>query len=1155
LYLRRLDLVGFKSFGTRITTELQPGIVVIVGPNGSGKSNVSDALLWVLGEQSARAVRARKSEEVIFAGSASRQPLGMAEVSLVLDNADASLPVEYDEVRVTRRLYRSGESEYLLNGAKVRLRDISQLLLHAGLSPDSYAVVGQGSIDELILQRPDERRVVFENVADIRRHQLRLTETRSKLASTQANLVRVQDILAELTPHVRRLKTQAERSARAEQFRAELRTLLLRSFRWRLSHARADQRRAESESAEAMRLAQQAEAETLAGEQGLRAVDERLARLEERFSELRPRVEAFREQLRVAERGRAVVRERLSAMAEQRATAQADVIRLRGTLERLANDEQEASVAAPSGADGSAPDEATRRAALRAQHTEEVRGLQAVHAQRASRLSEIARADTSIRDAESRLARTTQHVHSLQSNVAVDEARQTDRETRLASVQQRLETVSQELREQETTVENTRRRLATASEARSGAHARLEAARERLRVVSQQADRLHGALQALGAIDINQADDSDLPSDWQTALAGLPVVGLAGELAARIRPIDLLLAGYVRRIVVLANDNAAREAHQRLASRLASDAPAWAVLSLDGLLLTGEGPRPMDAVEDRGQSALADWSRQVRELEADLTTAEVERRAALAEVQSARDALDDAEASERGARQGLGEIDVRMKELRRTETAARSELNELHVARERAVRAATQRAEEREHAEARLRTIEQELDVARAQRETANEALNLADEQLAAVGERAATLRTELSALEAAAGRREAERAAREALLARIQSEIASTTTLREAVVARLEQQDEQQTELQSREADLARDMVALGGELEPAEAEVQSAEQRRAELVAERQSVEQQVAVLRAAERTAHEGREARHVIAQRALDAVERLKAEIDETAELESELSGETVWAEQLRLDLENVDSEPREAFDLEAARRRIATLQRELRAVGGVAESVVAEYRELSERHAFLEHQSADLRAAMGELEQAAVELEGHMRDRFSEAFGAIQTAFQECFLQLFGGGEARLVLTEPDDLLRTGIDIAARPPGKKLQGLLSMSGGERALTIVSLLFGLLKINPTPFCVLDEVDAALDEANVQRFANLLADFARQIQFIVVTHNRATMDKADAMFGVSMDAAGISHVFSVRPGSIASRAARGSGPAGATSVTENPLIESTP
>ena len=250
MFLRRLDLVGFKSFAPKSSTEFPQtqGIAVIVGPNGSGKSNIADAVLWVLGEQSVKAVRARKPEEVIFAGSASRQPLGMAEVSLILDNADGSLPIEFAEVRVTRRLYRSGDSEYLLNGSRVRLRDITQLLLHAGLSPDSYTVIGQGSIDELILQRPEERRVAFESAADIRRHQLKLNDTRSKLAGTEANLVRVQDVLAELAPHVRRLKGQADRAARVETSRSELHDLLVRWFRARLSRANTERRRRRARS-------------------------------------------------------------------------------------------------------------------------------------------------------------------------------------------------------------------------------------------------------------------------------------------------------------------------------------------------------------------------------------------------------------------------------------------------------------------------------------------------------------------------------------------------------------------------------------------------------------------------------------------------------------------------------------------------------------------------------------------------------------------------------------------------------------------------------------------------------------------------------------------------------------------------------------------
>src|SRR5579872_387683 len=396
LHLRRLDLVGFKSFGLRTSTELQPGISVVVGPNGSGKSNISDAVIWVLGEQSAKAVRARKPEEVIFAGSASRQPLGMAEVSLVLDNGDGSLPIEYQEVRVTRRLYRSGDSEYLLNGARVRLKDITQLLLHAGLSPDSYSVVGQGSIDELILQRPDERRVAFENVADIRRHQLRLTETRSKLATTQANLVRVQDILAELTPHVKRLKGQAERAERAEHFRSQLHDLLLRSFRWRLSQARVHQRQAEEDSLEVAASAQRAEAETLAGEQALHGVDERLASLEVRISELRPRADAFREQMRVAERSVAVARERLAAIAEQRTGADAELLRLRGALELLAQDQAEAARAT----DSTEPADDAGLTAIRARLETELAELAAAQSERAGRQADLERADRELREAE-----------------------------------------------------------------------------------------------------------------------------------------------------------------------------------------------------------------------------------------------------------------------------------------------------------------------------------------------------------------------------------------------------------------------------------------------------------------------------------------------------------------------------------------------------------------------------------------------------------------------------------------------------------------------------------------------------------------------------------------------------------------------------------
>jgi chromosome segregation protein len=739
--------------------------------------------------------------------------------------------------------------------------------------------------------------------------------------------------------------------------------------------------------------------------------------------------------------------------------------------------------------------------------------------------------DRRMHEAEARLVRTEQQLQSLQANLAVDRARQGDREARLKTLEEQSARVRAETADETQRLEQARVRLAAAATARQNASAKLDQAREALRSTSQQADRLQGALAALGAADLSRRDDADLPSDWQAALQDLPVLGLARELAERIRPIDLLLGGYLRRIVVLQDDRAAREAHRRLSTYLKPNAPAWAVLSMSGLLLTSQGERPLEAVGDQGQSALADWARQVRQLEDERSEAESRRRTAVTDVQAARDSVDEADADERSARVALGDVEAHLVELRRAEATARAELQQLRTEHERAAHAAAQRSDEQERATTRAQATREELGKARHERNALAETLRGLVERAAAVGEQVGLVRAELAALEAAAGRREAERAARQALHARIQAEVASNEMGRDLTRVRLGQLDVQQVELAQRELELSQELQSMRGELEPIEEELHSAEQRRTDLVTERLAHEQSLAVLRAAERGARELREARHVAAQRAADELERLNTEIDETAELEAEIAGGGAWAEQLRLRFGEAGfADAHDEFDLDVARRRLAILQRELRAVGGVAESVVEEYRELSERHAFLEHQSADLRAAMAELHSAAGELEGHMRERFSEVFSATQAAFQACFSELFGGGEARLVLTEPDDLLRTGIEIVARPPGKKLQGLLSLSGGERALTVVSLLFGLLKINPSPFCVLDEVDAALDEANVQRFANLLADFAQRIQFIVVTHNRATMDKADAMYGVSMDAQGVSHIFSVRPRDVA-------------------------
>jgi chromosome segregation protein len=1123
LFLRRLDLVGFKSFAPKSSTEFPQtqGIAVIVGPNGSGKSNIADAVLWVLGEQSVKAVRARKPEEVIFAGSASRQPLGMAEVSLILDNADGSLPIEFGEVRVTRRLYRSGDSEYLLNGSRVRLRDITQLLLHAGLSPDSYTVIGQGSIDELILQRPEERRVAFESAADIRRHQLKLNDTRAKLTGTEANLVRVQDVLAELAPHVRRLKGQADRAARVEASRAELHDLLVRWFRARLSRANIERRAAEHDLTASTQVADAAEAASRGAQEALERVDHALVELEDALAVLRPRAEGFREQSRAAERALAITRERTAGLGEQQASASAEVERLQRHIEQLT---QELSTHA---LEASLPDDSTEQA-NHARLAEQVEQLQAqlasAQAERIEVVSQRDQAERQIAEAEARLARTEGRTQRLEADLAVDEARRADREQRLAAVDQLVTAAGDERAQATAALDAARTRQADVSAARQTAAAELETAQTALREARQQVDRLEGALQALGATHLRHENgDVDLPEAWREMLTDLPVLGLAGDLAPRVLQIDRLLRGYLRRAVVVRDDVAAREAHRRLGASLSAAEPAWAVLSLDGLLLTPAGARQVVTGSDE-VTALADWGRQVRELESELSQLAAARRSAEAQVLRARSELEELVREEEAARAAVSELSARLEQVRAAEHAASVDLRRLRDEHQRSAQDAVQRLQERSRAASVASDTRQSMVTAREARDAAQAELHELEARVANVEQALSLARTELLASQTTRARRQAEIDAHITLRARVEAELATSQSLRTSAANRLARLGTQATELAEREAKLVQDVQTTLSALAPVEEQLVTAERKRVDLIAERRALEQQLAGLRDAERLAHATREEHHVRAQRAADDLERLEAEITETAELE----GDAPWIEQLRLPLSLWE---REAPDnLDAMHRRIASLQRELRTVGVVADTVIDEFRELNERHDFLTRQSEDLRTAMAELREAATELETHMRGRFVEVFEATQAAFQDCFASLFGGGEARLVLTDPDDLLRSGVDIVARPPGKKLQGLLSLSGGERALTVVALLFGLLRVHPTPFCVLDEVDAALDEANVQRFANLLTDFARRIQFIVVTHNRATMDKADALYGVSMDVDGISRIFSVRPSAVA-------------------------
>jgi chromosome segregation protein len=1231
MHLKRLDLVGFKSFANRTTFLFEPGISVMCGPNGSGKSNVADAVRWALGEQSARAIRGRRGEDVIFVGSQGRQPLGLAEVSLTLDNSEGRIPLDYQEVKVTRRLYRSGEAEYLVNGSRVRLKDIHQWLLHAALDAESYVVVGQGSVDELILQRPEERRVVIDNAADIRRHQTRLHETRNRLAGTEENLLRCRAVIAELEPHVARLRTQAERAERAQALRVELGSLAGRWLRHALANARAELSCARSEAEAARKLADRQECELSELESLARQADRGATEAEATVAEIEPRLTAAREEAARIGQELARAEERLAGADEAERRLLAEVGRQQDreaalTAERAALQQQlDAARLALSEAEQAArvatetdraDDEEARRAeaevsaARRRQSSldaearsalaaaEDVRGRVerlerrrerlAEELERVSRDLEQARNTAAARAADalsagSALTEARRSRESLRSQR--DECRQlVDRlrveQHRLAGDLQRLEIARQAATESAASQRGSGRdvlmksgvvaargplggELVVTERFRAAVGAAL-GERAQAIVAASHPDRelavrliqdrdldrtgvvaiedggptapLTGAQQGQpcsfhtssskgGGIEERDAAEGSIQARMRELLEGLQTIGFADELVEAPRELRPTVQRLLGLTVIVADLDTAREVAGRLSAR--PDSPAgWQVATLDGVLVrsTGEWWAGRDRQAERLVGRRAEIGKLDRELEA--------VRSGLQEVEQQ---LGDANAN-------LARYDVEARAI--GDAFAGAEAADRAAALEAQVAAGQASRLERELHEARAsgRGIETDLQRAREQRQSADalsaeaelrrlagaDALEQAEARQASVAARLHDGRAFRASRQADLARRRAEAQGIEALLARLAGDL----DLAQRALADSQRQVEAE---RARRAELVRASEALRLTLSRAETAVEplvealtAAREARQQARAKRGSIEQRAAELRAIARAGRTVLEAAAIAESRAADRLDRVRREAQEYVDDLSSADGSV----QLRFDLgdepSDDDAGEEEAgppFDPEAARRRMGVLRRELRAIGDVGEATLAEYRELSERHRFLVEQVADLEQASQELRRVMDELTGLMREAFDGAFDSVNAAFSEYFARLFAGGHAELVLSRPEDVLESGVDIVARPPGKRLQPLVSLSGGERALTMVALIFALLKANPAPFCVLDEVDAALDESNVQRFTSVLAELSDRTQFVVVSHNRATMEAAQALYGISMDTVGVSTVMSLK------------------------------
>jgi chromosome segregation protein len=1148
MFLKALTLKGFKSFAETTTVEMQPGVTVVVGPNGSGKSNVVDAIGWVLGAQAPSAVRSQRMDDVIFAGTSNRPALGRAEVAITIDNGAGLLPIDFTEVTVTRTLWRSGDSEYAINGVPCRLLDIHELFSDTGVGRQQHVIVGQGQIDGVLNARPEERRLIIEEAAGVLKHRKRKERSERRLAATEANLQRVTDLLREVRRQLRPLERQAEAARRHGDLVSELRALQihvagreLSTLKRRLAETTAAQ--AEARNEERLLKRRLTELDTV-----VHATEAQLGALGgSEVGDALTLAESLREKARgqlnvLAERRRGILRER-EAFIDQGviASLEADSAHLRADIESL---DAEAEGLAPEAAElvDAERELAEARARFEGEwaggvpapsgRASEVRGeLGALHRalDRAARDHE--RAENSVANLRAKVERLDREAAEAAQQIAAAEAAEPGLLTEVASAAAAAEAA-------ESAVAAAEQRRAAAETERSSWVARADALAEALDAARSAAgaERLAGVEGVIGTL----LDLVDIDAGWEAAVEAACGEALtavvADSLGSGRHALEVLVEGDVAGGVLAMGTSPTRASAPSVGEPVRSHVrPRRSDVEplLDGLLdsavaVDGGWVAAVDAAlahpdcvvvtRQGGRFSRHGW--RVGTTTTGATGAaldEARERAAAAEI--AADEARTAHQVSRGALDAAREAHLRsghrLDDVKRALASATG-------TRHRAVR-------DRDDAAAELATLtDQQGD---------------ATERLDRDRARVAELAEVLPGLEAEEAEMRARARAMVEARERLDARIAEVTRRRTALEMRRTTLEDRRTFLHRRLAEVEERLAGSVEQRRHAEARrveldaTGRALDRLSDLVGARQvTLDEHLRAMR--ERRRRETEEQRTLSAQ--LDGLRRERATGERALEELRERSRRIELDEaEVRLRLEQAIATCRQQLDVEPEAAvsapppdlpadvtptvRVHELERELRIMGPVNPLALEEHESLQERHSFLTEQLDDVKATRRELNKVIRAIDDEIVRVFTAAFADVSENFERLFSTLFPGGQGRLTLTDPDDLLGCGVEVEAKPSGKNVKKLSLLSGGERSLTALAYLFAVFRSRPSPFYVMDEVEAALDDVNLHRFLDLVAEFRREAQLIIVSHQKRTMEAADCLYGVTMQSGGSSRVVS--------------------------------
>ena len=1178
MYLKSIEIQGFKSFANKLLFEFHNGITGIVGPNGSGKSNVADAVRWVLGEQRIKQLRGASMQDVIFSGTELRKPQGFAYVAITLDNGDHQLAIDYDEVTVSRRLYRSGESEYRINGSACRLKDINELFYDTGIGKEGYSIIGQGQIDKILSGKPEDRRELFDEAAGIVKYKRRKAIAQKKLEDEQANLVRVSDILTELEKQVGPLERQSRSAREYLQLKEELKICDANQFLLDTENTQGQLKAVENRR----RLLSGDVEETKQKADDLR---KEYDALEEKLTKLDDELTADRNALNEAAMAKSTSEGQINVLREQIHTEEANEEHYKSRKEAIANDmahyeEQLASYKKNrQNAEEQAKDAGERLETAKNQLQEADSTIQSLEAAIEQAKSDIIQAlnekagltakqqryETMLEQVNLRRSEVSQKLLRFKSDESVQDEKINQEKASLDKIQEQLETAQFAAEEAEDAmitaqkeVQRLNKNLNNTQQEYHMAHTKLESLRnltERydgygnsIRRVMEVRDRIHGirgvvadiittekkyetAIEtALGGSIQNIVTDSEetakrlieylkknkygratflpltsagknqSPFPKPEALKEPGVLGLASSLVQADAEYEGLIRYLLGRVVVADTiDHAiaiARKYHYSLR-----------IVTLEGELLNAGGSMTGGAFKNT--SNLLGRRREIEELENSCN-------GYLKQAESIQQELSIQEGTASEKKEEADQLRKQIQQLVLQENTIRINISTLEDKKNEIAESSTDLVNEHAQLEEQIYEISQS-------RSSLTEEAHRLEER----NKESETLISEKNLLLEQA---KIDREAHSSHLSSLQLECASldqqltfTSENEKRVNGEIRKLKEEEAALEKGKKDSRSAIEEKEAKIKEIQEQIQTSSEDNSQLEEAIKKISEEKEAVSRQQKNLFQKREE---ISTRLSDLDKdlfRVQAQAEKLEEhLESLAS--YMWSE-YEMTLSQARELKKEEFSsLPEIRRQIEDLKGKIKALGNINVNAIEDYKEVSERYEFMRTQHEDLVNAQAELEKIIEELDTGMRRQFDEKFREIRAEFDKVFKELFGGGRGTLELLEGEDILEAGIQIIAQPPGKKLQNMMQLSGGEKALTAISLLFAIQNLKPSPFCLLDEIEAALDDSNVDRFAGYLHKLTTNTQFIVITHRRGTMMSADRLYGITMQEKGVSTLVSV-------------------------------